>query len=209
MAPANIKMSLRSSVCVHVGYSHGHASLETAASGRSLPQQSLATHCSMLKLAFSLHPVLLFRAVCASSRKIELIRTLGNLFSTRPSSRSVPVGRKDVANHFSDWFLGSFLSHARLLRDGHYSRSTTRITATPWSAVTSVIRWLSMMSGWLGHNVRLSHLSLRYSCTNWTAIAPSPTAEATRLTELDRTSPAANTPGRLVSSRNGCRGAVQ
>ena len=35
------------------------------------------------------------------------------------------------------------------------------------------------------------------------AIAPSPTAEATRLTEPDRTSPAANTPGRLVSSRNG------
>ena len=32
---------------------------------------------------------------------------------------------------------------------------------------------------------------------------PSPTAEATRLTEPDRTSPAANTPGRLVSSRNG------
>src|SRR5438093_13665840 len=54
-----------------------------------------------------------------------------------------------------------------------------------------------------------SHISLRYSCTNWTAIAPSPTAEATRLTESDRTSPAANTPARLVSSRNGCRLPVQ
>src|SRR5712692_9900058 len=43
MAPANIKMSLRSSVCVHVGCSHGHAFLETAAIGRSLPQQFLAT----------------------------------------------------------------------------------------------------------------------------------------------------------------------
>src|SRR5438132_6120201 len=54
-------------------------------------------------------------------------------------------------------------------------------------------------------NIRLSHLSLRYSCTNWTAIEPSPTAEATRLAEPDRTSPAAKTPGRLVSNRNGCR----
>ncbi len=32
------------------------------------------------------------------------------------------------------------------------------------------------------------------------AIAPSPTAEATRFTFPDRTSPTANTPGRLVSS---------
>src|SRR4249920_1009866 len=62
---------------------------------------------------------------------------------------------------------------------------------------------VEMCAGWLGHNVRLSHLSLRYSSTNCTAIAPSPTAEATRLTEPDRTSPAANTPGRLVSSKNG------
>src|SRR5713101_6049469 len=38
---------------------------------------------------------------------------------------------------------------------------------------------------------------------------PSPTAEATRLTEPERTSPAANTPGLLVSSKNGCRRAVQ
>src|SRR5207247_7655805 len=56
---------------------------------------------------------------------------------------------------------------------------------------------------------RDSHISLRYSCTNWMAIAPSPTAEATRFTESDRTSPAANTPARLVSSRNGCRLPVQ
>jgi hypothetical protein len=38
---------------------------------------------------------------------------------------------------------------------------------------------------------------------------PSPTAEATRLTEPDRTSPAANTPAQLVSSKNGERRAVQ
>ena len=53
------------------------------------------------------------------------------------------------------------------------------------------------------------YISFRYSCTNWTAIDPSPTAEATRLTEPDRTSPAANTPGRLVSSRNGSRPLAQ
>ena len=36
-----------------------------------------------------------------------------------------------------------------------------------------------------------------------TAIAPSPTAETTRLTNPLRTSPTANTPGRLVSSLSG------
>src|SRR5689334_20238660 len=35
--------------------------------------------------------------------------------------------------------------------------------------------------------------------------APSPTAEATQVTDPRRTSPAANTPGRLVSSGNGGR----
>ncbi|MDQ3062226.1 MAG: hypothetical protein M3R14_05100 [Acidobacteriota bacterium] len=45
--------------------------------------------------------------------------------------------------------------------------------------------------------------SLRYSWTNCTAIEPSPTAEATRLTESLRTSPAAKTPARLVSRKNG------
>src|SRR5207244_7453205 len=51
--------------------------------------------------------------------------------------------------------------------------------------------------------------SLRYSWTSMTAIDPSPTAEATRLAEPERTSPAANTPGWLVSSSNGGRRAVQ
>ena len=44
-----------------------------------------------------------------------------------------------------------------------------------------------------------------WACTNVTDIDPSPTADATRFTEPLRTSPAANTPGRLVSSRNGAR----
>ena len=53
------------------------------------------------------------------------------------------------------------------------------------------------------------YICLRYSCTNWTAMAPSPTAEATRFTDPERTSPAAKTPGRLVSSRNGGRAMPQ
>lgn len=43
---------------------------------------------------------------------------------------------------------------------------------------------------------------------NITAIDPSPTAEAQRLTDPLRTSPAAKTPGRLVSSMNGVRPAA-
>jgi hypothetical protein len=42
---------------------------------------------------------------------------------------------------------------------------------------------------------------------SWTAMAPSPTAEATRLTDRWWTSPAANTPGRLVSRNSGGRAA--
>src|SRR5262249_55935712 len=41
----------------------------------------------------------------------------------------------------------------------------------------------------------------RYCWAKRTAMLPSPTAAATRLTELARTSPTANTPGRLVSRR--------
>lgn len=43
------------------------------------------------------------------------------------------------------------------------------------------------------------------ACTKLTTMDPSPTADATRFTDPLRTSPAANTPGRLVSSRNGAR----
>ena len=44
------------------------------------------------------------------------------------------------------------------------------------------------------------YTSARERCTRCTEIAPSPTAEATRFTLPDRTSPTANTPGRVVSS---------
>ena len=42
--------------------------------------------------------------------------------------------------------------------------------------------------------------SSRYSCTMRIATAPSPTDEATRFTDPDRTSPTAKTPGMLVSN---------
>ena len=49
----------------------------------------------------------------------------------------------------------------------------------------------------------------RTSWTNCTTMDPSPTAAATRLADPERTSPAANTPGRLVSSKNGVRRLLQ
>src|SRR5208283_4381635 len=51
--------------------------------------------------------------------------------------------------------------------------------------------------------------SARARCTKCTEIAPSPTAEATRFTLPDRTSPTAKTPGRLVSSICGARASGQ
>src|SRR6202011_5232212 len=49
----------------------------------------------------------------------------------------------------------------------------------------------------------------RYSCTIRMAMEPSPTADATRLTEPCLTSPTANSPGMLVSNRRGGRSWVQ
>src|SRR2546425_5021572 len=54
---------------------------------------------------------------------------------------------------------------------------------------------------------------LAYSCSTWCtaaiAIDPSPTADATRFKLPARTSPIANTPGRLVSRRWGARASGQ
>src|SRR6516165_4328164 len=59
----------------------------------------------------------------------------------------------------------------------------------------------------LGH-ARLLHSACKYSCISWIAVAPSPTADATRLTERERASPAANTPGMLVSKKKGSRSSL-
>src|SRR6266566_1530587 len=61
----------------------------------------------------------------------------------------------------------------------------------------------------LGHQSRcaagspgiLLSIEAKVACSVATTCAPSPTAAATRLTEPERTSPIAKTPGRLVSSR--------
>src|SRR5208282_6557220 len=52
----------------------------------------------------------------------------------------------------------------------------------------------------LAGSAALSPGAARRACSAATTCAPSPTAAATRLTEPERTSPIANTPGRLVSS---------
>src|SRR6516164_6054840 len=52
----------------------------------------------------------------------------------------------------------------------------------------------------LARSAALSPSSARKACSSATTCAPSPTAAATRLAEPERTSPIANTPGRLVSS---------
>src|SRR5208282_5376153 len=52
----------------------------------------------------------------------------------------------------------------------------------------------------LAGSAALSPASARKACSAATTCAPSPTAAATRLTEPERKSPIANTPGRLVSS---------
>src|SRR6516165_8686137 len=64
------------------------------------------------------------------------------------------------------------------------------------------------MDAFVGHQCLLvlagsaapSPRSARKACSAATTCAPSPTAAATRLTEPERTSPIAYTPGRLVSS---------
>src|ERR1700741_3575531 len=54
--------------------------------------------------------------------------------------------------------------------------------------------------------VWLAQSSCSARWTSWTQIDPSPTAEATRLTLVERASPTQKTPGMLVSMRCGRRG---
>src|SRR5450631_368260 len=60
---------------------------------------------------------------------------------------------------------------------------------------------LDMMAAGSCIHIKGGYTSLRYLCTKLIAIEPSPTAEATRFMAPARTSPAANIPGQLVSSR--------
>src|SRR5215216_3600155 len=52
-------------------------------------------------------------------------------------------------------------------------------------------------------------LPSRYWWTCWMTTDPSPTADATRLTDCARTSPTANTPGTVVSNISGGRSSLQ
>src|SRR5215467_8189323 len=77
--------------------------------------------------------------------------------------------------------------------------------------VTLPARWpfdgrngLDVSAGCLSHP-RLPSYSCSARCTKEMAMDPSPTADATRLILPPRTSPTANTPGRLVSSKYGWR----
>src|SRR5215510_13277158 len=77
-------------------------------------------------------------------------------------------------------------------------------TERAWRHLANVVG----MDAFIGHqcllvltgSAALSPPSARKACSAATTCAPSPTAAATRLTEPERTSPIANTPGRLVSS---------
>src|SRR5216683_6015481 len=88
--------------------------------------------------------------------------------------------------------------------EGNSGRCSFLLSVCGGDPVPPILRLSRLRS-----NCETAYISFKNSCTNWTAIAPSPTAEATRLTEPERTSPAAKTPGRLVSRRKGCRRAVQ
>src|SRR6266545_7629944 len=61
-------------------------------------------------------------------------------------------------------------------------------------------RDLAEMGAELAHPTRAAEVP-RCAWTSWTASAPSPTAVAHRLVDPERASPAAKTPGTLVSRR--------
>ena len=79
------------------------------------------------------------------------------------------------------------------------SRSTAALS-TADNQTLGLAAWIEEMKLRCG-----SALAARYWWTKAIAMLPSPTAEATRLTGLKRTSPQAKTPGTLVSSRYGSR----
>jgi hypothetical protein len=89
------------------------------------------------------------------------------------------------------WFMQSVhLKPAEAVR-AHLTRS---ISANR-SPLVSIRTGRNRSASWMDQDFRST------SCTKEIAIDPSPTADATRFTFLARTSPTANTPGRLVSSR--------
>jgi hypothetical protein len=129
--------------------------------------------------------------------------------ATRPTTPIHPVGSRGAASGLTHLDLGRggtlCFVWPRLILDilssgdsHHYRRGQRTPRRTGLSQATGAI----LPNGGLltGRGVRSADQVPKYSWIWRMAIDPSPTADATRLTEPLRTSPAANTPGRLVSS---------
>ena len=81
--------------------------------------------------------------------------------------------------------------------------TTFAVPVTTWSCSTLGPDW-SPFSAARAARLDVPYADgVRYSCTERMQTLPSPTADATRLTEPYRTSPTANTPGMLVSNGSG------
>ena len=113
----------------------------------------------------------------------------------------------DVAEPQSAW-TGRHERQASRRRPPMVGRSNAVVPGAARAAAASAESALRRVEGSRTHRpanpyVTSSTAGVRARCawTNWTAIAPSPTAVAHRLLDPERTSPAANTPGTSVSSR--------
>jgi|ERR1700686_2020861 len=75
------------------------------------------------------------------------------------------------------------------------------IRVQPHETICGLLRFAEAANKWIVFFAGGFNYSASTRCTKATAIDPSPTADATRLTFPPRTSPTAKTPGRLVSSK--------
>ena len=84
-----------------------------------------------------------------------------------------------------------------------FTRLLAELRDDPVAGVAGRVPVAGVLAGEGGTGPRrpgVAGVVFRWRCTRGMVAAPSPTAEATRLTDPWRTSPAAKTPGRLVSS---------
>ena len=111
------------------------------------------------------------------------------------------ISKLEALNHdFAGYWFRRITDQHRLFTRSPVVRFASRLAAlTPgsprlWRAESSK----SDSSWWAQSRSLFSRTRVRYSWTDRMLTPPSPTAEAMRLTEPCRTSPAANTPGTLV-----------
>jgi hypothetical protein len=100
--------------------------------------------------------------------------------------------------------VGDDRMHRDELVAQHHQLDSVECATTGESASNGAFDRLQLSSDAYGAT-RSGSSARRCSCTRRTTVAPSPTAEATRLIDPCRTSPAAKTPGMLVSSGKGSR----